>query len=67
MARIRQGAGVALAALQLRIGHDFRQVAPGFPDHTSQAERAEMVGGFTAAAVAVVVAVHVEDILRGSG
>jgi hypothetical protein len=42
-------------------------VEPGFPDHVGQAERAELVGDFAAAAAAVVAAVNVEDILRGGG
>jgi hypothetical protein len=67
VAKIRQGASVALAALQLSTGRDFHQVAPRFLDHASQVERAELVGGFTATAAAVVVAVNVEDILHGGG
>ena len=42
-------------------------MAPGFPDHASQVERAEMVGGFVATVVAVMAAVNVEDIFRGGG
>ena len=38
VARIRQGADITLTALKLRIGRDFRQVAPRFLDHASQAE-----------------------------
>ena len=64
---IYEGAGVALATLQLRIGQNFHQVAPGFPNYTSQAERAEMVGGFATAAATVVAAVNMEDILYGGG
>ena len=42
-------------------------MAPGFPDHASQAERAEMVGGFATAAVIIVATVNMEDILCGGG
>jgi hypothetical protein len=42
-------------------------VVLGFSDHVSQAERAELVGSFTAAATAIVAAVDVEDILHGGG
>ena len=67
VAGIWRGASVALAAMQLRTGQDFRRVEPGFPGHTWQAERAELVGDFAAAAAAVVGAMNVEDILRGGG
>ena len=33
VAKIRQGADVALAALQLRTGQDFHQVEPRFLNH----------------------------------
>jgi hypothetical protein len=64
VARIRQGAGIALAALQLHTGQDFPQVAP---DHVGQAERVELVGGFAAAVASIVATVNVEDIVRGGG
>ena len=35
VAEIHEGAGVALATLQLHTGQDFCQVAPKFLDHTS--------------------------------
>jgi hypothetical protein len=38
VARIQQGADVALTALQLCIARDFRQVALEFPNHASQVE-----------------------------
>lgn len=64
----RQGAGVALASAQLRTGQDFHGVEPGFLDRARQAERVELVGGFTATAAVIVVAVvDVEGILHGSG
>jgi hypothetical protein len=63
---IRQGVGVTLAAAWLHSGHDLRHLAPGFPDHARPKERMELVRDFTAAADAVVVAVNVEDILRGA-
>ena len=67
VAGIRQGADIALVALQLRTSQDFRRVAPVFPNHANQVERAEMVGGFVATVVAVMAAVNVEDIFRGGG
>jgi hypothetical protein len=36
-------------------------------DHASQAEQAELVGGFIAATAAIVAAVDMEDILHGIG
>jgi hypothetical protein len=63
VAKIQQGADVALTTLQLCTSQDFYQEAPGFPNHARQAKRAELVGGFAAA----VAAVNVEDILRDSG
>jgi hypothetical protein len=43
-------------------------VEPGFLDRARQAERVELVGGFTTTAAVIVVAVvDVEGILRGSG
>jgi len=67
VAKIRQGADVALAALQLRTGQDFHQVAPRFLNHARQAEQVELVGGFAAMMAMVVATVNVEDILRGGG
>jgi hypothetical protein len=67
VARIWQGAGVALAALLLRTSQDFRQVAPGFSGHARKAERAELVGGFAVAEATIVATVDVEDILCGGG
>jgi hypothetical protein len=46
VAGIYQGVNIALVALQLHISQDFCQVAPEFPDHARQAERAELVSGF---------------------
>lgn len=66
ISRIRQGVGVTLAAAWLHSGHDLRHLAPGFSDHARPKERMELVGDFTAAADAVVVAVNVEDILHGA-
>lgn len=66
VAGIRQGAGVALAAMHLRIGRDLRRVAPGFPDEASQVEQMELVSDFAPAAAAVVAAMNVEDILYGT-
>ena len=66
-ARIWQGAGVALTALQLRTGQDFRLVAPGFSDHARLAEWAELVSSFATDAAAIVAAMNVEDILYGGG
>jgi hypothetical protein len=60
---IRQGAGVALTAMQLRTGQNLRRVEPGFPDHAGQEERVEMVSDFAA----TVAAVNMEDILHGGG
>jgi hypothetical protein len=60
VARIRQEADVTLIAIQLRTGHDFRQVVPRFLDHARQAE---LVGGFTVAAAIIVAAVNMDDIL----
>lgn len=67
MAGIRQGAGVALAAMQLRVRMDLRRVVPRFPERVGQEERRARVNDFAAAADAVVAAVDVEEILRGGG
>ena len=67
VARIRQGGGVALAALQLCTSLDFHQVALGVPDHAWQVERAELVSSFAAAAATIIATVNVEDILHGGG
>ena len=64
---IQQGAGVALAAMQLRIGRDLRRVAPGFPNHAGQVERVELVSDFAPTADAIVGAMNVEDIINGAG
>ena len=65
VARIRQGANVALVAMQLRVGLDLRWVAPGFLEHVEQEKWAELVNDFAAASAAVVAAVNVKDILHG--
>jgi hypothetical protein len=53
--------------MQLRIGQDFRWVAPGFLGHAGQAKQAKLVGDFAAAVATVVAIVNVEDILRDGG
>ena len=63
---VRQGAGIALTAMQLCNGQDFCWVEPRFPSHARPKERAKLVADFTVAA-AVVGAVRMEDILRGAG
>ena len=67
VARILQGASIALTALQLRTSRDFHQAAAGFSDHASQAEHAELVGGFAAATAAIMATINMEDILRNGG
>jgi cephalosporin-C deacetylase-like acetyl esterase len=67
VAGIRQGAGVALAAMQLRVRLDLHWVAPGFPEFVEQEKRVELVNDFAAASAAVVAAMNVEDILHGGG
>lgn len=60
------GAGVGLAAMQLRTEMDLRRATPGFRDHVGQEERTELVGDFITAAT-VVATVNMEDVLRGAG
>jgi hypothetical protein len=67
VARIRQGASVTLATLQLRTGQDFHQVAPRFLNHARHAERGELVGGFATTVATVMAAANMVDILRGDG
>jgi len=64
---IRQGAGVALAAMHLRTGQDFRRVEPGFLGLARLAEQSELVSDFAVAVATIVATVNVEDILRGGG
>ena len=65
--RVRQGATVALTALQLRTSLDFCQVAPGFPGHAGLVVRAKLVRDFAATTVAVMATVDMEDILHDGG
>ena len=42
-------------------------MASGFPDHASQAERAELVSNFAATAATIMATMSVEDILCDGG
>ena len=66
-AGIRQGASVALVAMQLRTRVNLRRVVPGFPERVRQEEQAELVNDFTAAVDAVVAAMDVEEVIHGDG
>ena len=45
--------------MQLWVEMNLHRVAPGFPEHVRQEERAKLVGDFAA--------MNMEDILRGGG
>ena len=64
---IWQGAGVALATMQLWTRANLCRVVPGYPEHVWLEERAELVNDFTAMVDAIVADVDVEEIIRGDG
>ena len=56
------GATLALAAMQLCSSHDLRLLEPSFPVGTNE-EKDNLIGDFTIAAKAIVVATHVGDVV----
>jgi hypothetical protein len=66
VAGISQGAGIALATMQLRTGVNFHRVVPRFLEHIRPKERAE-VDDFTAVMDDVVAVMDVEGIIYGDG
>jgi hypothetical protein len=59
--RVRHGA--ALAAAQLRFGHDLLLLEPGLPVGADEEEQEEPIGNFTIAIEAIMEATHVGDII----
>ena len=53
--------------MQLWVEMNLHRVAPGFPEHVRQEERAKLVNDFATAASAIVAAIDVEGILRNDG
>jgi len=64
---IRQGANIALAAMQLWTRVNIHRVAPGFLGHVRIEEQAELVTDFTTAVDAIITVVDVEEILHSGG
>ena len=61
--RVHHGAALALAAAQLCSDHDLCLLEPGFPVGTDEEETEELIGDFTSAVEAIVVATHAGDIV----
>ena len=64
---IRQGATVALTAMQLRTKVNLHRVVPRFPEHVRPGERVELVNDIATTADAIIADVDVEEILHGGG
>jgi len=60
----RYGAGAALAAVQLRSGHELRHLEPGFLDTVWLDDQEDLIGDFTDAVEAIIVIIHVEDVVN---
>ena len=61
---VRYGAGAALAAAQLRSGHELRHLEPGFSDTNRLEDQEDVIGDFTDAVKAIVVIIHAEDVVN---
>ena len=48
---------------QLRFGHDLHLLEPGFLVGADEEEKVEVIGDFTTAAEAIVVATHAGDVI----
>ena len=60
---VDHGAALALAVAQLCFGHDLRLLEPRFLVGVDEEETEEITGNFTAAAEAIVAAMHVGDVI----
>ena len=65
VAGIQQGAGSALAAMQLWTGVNLCQVVPRFPEHIRLEELAELVNNFAVTADVIIIIMDVEEVIRG--
>jgi hypothetical protein len=61
---VRYGACAALAAAQLRSGHELRHLKPGFSDTDRLEDQKHLIGDFTDAVEAVAVTIHAQDIVN---
>ena len=61
--RVRHGVALALATTQLHSSHDLCLLEPGFPAGADEEEQEELTGDFTAAAEAIMAAMHAGDII----
>lgn len=60
---IHQGAGAALAMVQLHSRHKLCHLEPSFPDTDWPKDQEELVGDFTSAAEAIAGAIRAEDVV----
>ena len=58
------GAGAALAAVQLRLGHELRHLKPVFSDTDRLEDQEDLIGDFTDAAEAITVTIHAQDVVN---
>ena len=49
--------------VELRCGHDLRQLEPGFPVGTDEEEHEELIGDFNVTVEAIVAAMHAGDVV----
>jgi len=61
---VRYGAGAALAAAQLRLGHELRHLEPSFPDTNRLKDQEDLIEDFTDIAEAIVVIIHAKDVVN---
>ena len=60
---VRYGAGAALAAMQLRLGHD-RHLKSGFSDTDRLEDQEDLIRDFTNAAEAIAATIHAQDVVN---
>ena len=60
---VRHGAALALAMAQLRSVNDLHLLEPSFPVSADEEEKEELIGDFTTAVEAIVVATHAGDVI----
>ena len=56
---VRYGAGAALAAAQLCLGHELHHLEPNFLDIDRLEDQVDLIGDFTNAVKAIVVTIRV--------
>ena len=61
---VRYGASAALAAAQLRSGHELHHLEPSFPNTDRLEDQEDLIRDFTDATEAITVTIHAQDVVN---